>query len=159
MPFTFNRLQQRNALIIADDWKYEEPYSFYDMTSDPDDYNELVDEQLRNGSEYFEATVNGELIGFFSLSVTADEIEIGLGLRPDCCGKGIGREFVNSIIGYINDNYSYGTLSMSVATFNLRAIKAYEACGFVKQTTYMQRTNGGEYEFVKMIKQRPPHAI
>lgn len=152
MLFVFDKLQQNNALIIANDWKYEEPYSFYDMTSDIDDYNELVNESLRNESAYFEATVDGELVGFFCLSVEKDEIEIGLGLKPDFCGKGIGREFLNRIIDYINEHYSYSVLSLSVAAFNKRAIKVYEACGFKQQTTFMQETNGGKYEFIKLTR-------
>ena len=52
MNFTFKKLQQDNAIIIANEWKYEEPYSFYDMTADPDDYNEIVNEALRNESVY-----------------------------------------------------------------------------------------------------------
>lgn len=152
--FVFDRLRQSNALIIANDWKYEEPYSFYDMTSDMDDYNEIVNEQLRNGSEYFEATVDDELVGFFSLSAAADEIEIGLGLRPDCCGRGLGRQFLADIIDYVNRHYSCGVLCVSVASFNKRAVRVYEACGFSKQMTYMQQTNGGTYEFIKMTKRR-----
>lgn len=154
MIFHFDKLQHKNALIIANDWKYEEPYSFYDMTSDLEDYNELVNEALRNGNEYFEATVNGELVGFFCLSKEEDEIEIGLGLSPDFCGKGLGREFLNCVIDYINKRYSYGVLSMSVASFNKRAIKVYESCGFKEQTTFLQETNGGKYEFIKYTKRK-----
>lgn len=154
MTFHFHPLQHKNALIIANDWKYEGPYAFYDMTSDVDDYNELVDESLRNGCAYFEATVDDELVGFFCLSMEDGEIEIGLGLKPDCCGKGIGREFVNSIIDYINEHYVYNVLSMSVASFNQRAIKVYKSCGFREQMTYMQDTNGGKYEFMKLAKRK-----
>lgn len=152
MTFHFDILQQKHALIIADEWKYEEPYSFYDMTADIDDYNELVNESLRNESEYFEATFNDELVGFFCLSIEANEIEIGLGLRPDFCGRGIGRDFLNQIINFINERYSYNTLSVSVASFNKRAIKVYKSCGFQEQATFLQETNGGKYEFIKLIK-------
>lgn len=154
MNFTFKKLQQDNAIIIANEWKYEEPYSFYDMTADPDDYNEIVNEALRNESVYLEAILNNELAGFFCLEIEENEIEIGLGLKPSLCGKGIGKEFLNCIIFYINQNYSYNLLSMSVASFNKRAIKVYESCGFKKQITFMQETNGGVYEFIKMIKEK-----
>lgn len=152
MTFAIDRLRQKNALIIADCWKYEEPYSFYDMTSDEEDYNELVNEELRNQSEYFEVTADDELVGFFCLSVTMDEIEIGLGLKPEYCGKGIGRSFLKCILGYIDEHYTYNVLVMSVASFNKRAIRVYEACGFAQHGTFMQETNGGRYEFVKMLK-------
>ncbi len=154
MTFTINKLQQKNALIIADDWKYDDPYSFYDMTADLDDYNEIVNETLRNVCNYFEVIANDELKGFFSITLTNNDIEIGLGLRPDCCGKGIGRGFVDCIINYIDVHYNYNALILSVASFNKRAIKVYEACGFVQQETFIQETNGGMYDFIKMIRRR-----
>lgn len=39
---------------------------------------------------------------------------------------------------------------LSVASFNMRAIKAYQAVGFVKIRDYAQMTNGGTYDFVEM---------
>lgn len=38
MTFEFQRLSQNNALIIANRWKYDGAYSFYDMTADLEDY-------------------------------------------------------------------------------------------------------------------------
>lgn len=56
-------------MIIADEWKYEEPYSFYDMTADIDDYNELVNEALRNQNEWFEARIDDDMVGYFCLCI------------------------------------------------------------------------------------------
>lgn len=69
MKFTFKRMQQNSAMIIADEWKYEEPYSFYDMTADIDDYNELVNEALRNQNEWFEARIDDDMVGYFCLCI------------------------------------------------------------------------------------------
>lgn len=130
MKFTFKRMQQNSAIIIADEWKYEEPYSFYDMTADLDDYNELVNEALRNKNEWFEAHADDELVGYFCLCIENDNIDIGLGLRPDYCGRGMGKQFLTDIICFIERSYAYSTLSMDVAAFNKRAIKVYNSCGF-----------------------------
>ena len=65
MLFCFQKLSQKNALIIADNWKYDGEYAFYDMTADPEDYEEFVDEKLRNENDHFEAIMEGDLVGFF----------------------------------------------------------------------------------------------
>ena len=147
-------MQQNSAIIIADEWKYEEPYSFYDMAADLDDYNELVNEALRNKNEWFEAHADDELVGYFCLCIENDNIDIGLGLRPDYCGRGMGKQFLTDIICFIERSYAYSTLSMDVAAFNKRAIKVYNSCGFKETHSFLQHTNGGEYDFIHLIMQK-----
>ncbi len=60
MDFIFKKLTQTNALDIANNWKYDGIYSFYDMDADIEDYDEFVNEELRNQSDYFEAIYNGD---------------------------------------------------------------------------------------------------
>lgn len=43
--FHFKKLQQKHALMIANEWKYEGEYAFYDMTADQQDYEEFIDEK------------------------------------------------------------------------------------------------------------------
>ena len=153
MEFAFRPLSQVHALEIANDWKYDGIYSFYDMTADEEDYAEFVDENLRNKNDYFEALEHDELIGFFCVIQEGNSIEIGLGLRPDICGKGKGKEFVRQITDYIENNYKFDKLVMNVAAFNQRAIKVYRSCGFKEQETISRSSNGGIYEFLSMVKE------
>ena len=53
MTFEFQRLSQNNALIIANRWKYDGAYSFYDMTADLEDHEEFIDEGLRNANDHY----------------------------------------------------------------------------------------------------------
>lgn len=153
--FHFKKLQQKHALMIANEWKYEGEYAFYDMTADQQDYEEFIDEKKRNQHGYYEAYLNHVLVGFFCIIEQDNEIEIGLGLAPNYCGKGIGKIFLNSILTFIDQHYpKQHTLCLLVATFNQRAIKVYESCGFVKESYFNQRTNGSVYPFVKMTKNR-----
>lgn len=50
MEFVFSKLSQPNALDIADNWKYDGEYSFYDMTEDIEDYE--VIKCVSNGGMY-----------------------------------------------------------------------------------------------------------
>jgi len=49
----------------------------------------LLDEQVR-GDAYLEAMSEGGLAGFFCVHAENGTAEIGLGLRPDLCRKGLG---------------------------------------------------------------------
>lgn len=43
MELVFRPLTQIHALEIANEWKYDDIYSFYDMTADAEDYKEFID--------------------------------------------------------------------------------------------------------------------
>src|SRR5699024_8228748 len=107
MEFIFRPLTEIHALEIANEWKYDGIYSFYDMTADAEDYEEFIDEDLRNQNDHYEAWENDELIGFFCVIQETPSIEIGLGMRPDICGKGKGKQFVMQIINFIEHNYKF----------------------------------------------------
>lgn len=63
MDFRILSMTQKNAQIIADQWKYEGIYSFYDISADPEDYQEFVTPDLRS-DKYFEVYEKNELVGF-----------------------------------------------------------------------------------------------
>lgn len=154
MTFEFQPLSQGSALVIANQWKYDGVYSFYDMTADLEDYEEFIDEDLRNTNDHYQAMVNGELAGFFCVVQDGPAIEIGLGLRPDLCGKGVGTEFVDQMISLIDAHYQFDKLAVRVAAFNQRAAKVYRRCGFRDVKVIQQNSNGGVYEFLVMEKPR-----
>lgn len=143
------KMKQSEAEIIANNWKYEGVYSFYDMTDDIEDYEEIISEEQR-GERYFSVLYNKELYGFFCVEQEKDTIEIGLGMKPQCTGKGNGVTFVNNILKFVSSKYSYDTIILDVASFNKRAIKVYERAGFTKTKEIMVNTNGGNYEFTVM---------
>lgn len=148
MELLFIKMTQEEAQVIAS-WKYEGVYSFYDSTADEEDYQEFIDEHKRNG-DYYSIYNEGMLIGFVSFQITNDDLELGLGLKPDFTGQGIGLAFVNATLDYIFSHYHVSSISLSVALFNQRAIKVYKKAGFVEVATFIQETNGGKFEFQKM---------
>lgn len=151
MAFDIERLDQPSAYSIANEWKYPDVYSFYDMTSDPEDYEEIMDPLLR-AENYFQVLKDDRLFGFFVVEKNPDHnvMNMGLGIRPELTGKGLGQAFVSEIITYIHKNYSVKMLRLGVAAFNKRAQKVYEKIGFKQTKMYDQETNGSIYPFIEM---------
>ncbi len=131
-------------------WAYEPPYDFYDLAADPDDAKELFDPALR---ERYRAVLDDdeELIGFWYLRPRGDEVEVGLGLRPDLTGRSLGTGFVEAELAYARERWSPGAFRLYVAGWNARAIRVYERLGFrevARQLRSFERF--GEVEFVEM---------
>jgi ribosomal-protein-alanine N-acetyltransferase len=149
MNFKFRKMTNQEAQEIAG-WRYAPPYDFYDWVSDLDDLAELLD-ACRRGDDYFSASdEQGALAGSFQFRRNGIVVEVGLGLRPDLTGKGLGRGFLVAGLDFARWSFSPDIFRLSVATFNERAIKVYESVGFVAGRTYPHETNGGVYEFLEM---------
>ncbi len=143
------KMKQPEAEEIANSWKYDGEYAFYDMTADPEDYEEIMCPNLRR-NRYFSVFDNDVLIGFFCIEQEESFIELGLGLRPDLTGHGKGRDFLEEILYFVKKRYSFESIHLDVASFNQRAIKVYERAGFVKTGNVLVATNGGQYVFTQM---------
>lgn len=138
-------------------WKYEEPYSLYSM--DEESYKELM-----NGFYYLAEGPQKELIGYFCYgeSATVPGIrkhgaysgegytDIGLGMKPNYTGLGHGPSFVLSGIRYAKGHLGARKIRLTVASFNTRAIKAYEKSGFKKGETFLNESPYGKREFMIM---------
>jgi ribosomal-protein-alanine N-acetyltransferase len=149
VKFEFRKMTDEEAQQIAG-WRYVTPYDFYDWVSDPDDLAELLDPR-RRGEDYFSAfDEEGALVGSFQFKRDGKAVEVGLGLRPELTGKGLGRGFLLAGLDFARGAFAPDIFRLSVATFNERAIKVYEGVGFVHGRTYQHETNGGMYEFLEM---------
>jgi ribosomal-protein-alanine N-acetyltransferase len=145
-------LRQEDAEAIAE-WRYPEPYSFYDWTADPDDLRELLDAALRGDAYWAVRDEANELVGYFEFKPKDEQtVEIGLGLRPDLTGRGLGGSFLAAGLEFARTRFAPARFVLSVATFNDRAIKVYERAGFTRERIYMHSTNGAEWEFLKMSR-------
>jgi [ribosomal protein S18]-alanine N-acetyltransferase len=181
MAFTFKPMQENDAHAIIT-WHYEAPYDFYDAESDLEDLAELLDPHSWEETYYAVFNEQHELAGFFVFKRVDDEtLEIGLGLRPDLTGKGIGVAFLDAGLAFARDHFATPTkyniaskymqdaglafardhfatarFCLNVAAFNRRAIRVYERAGFVPLHTFLHQTNGGEYEFLHMVRPIDP---
>ena len=122
-------------------WKYPEPYAVYNMRTD-----EAEVEQLMNGLHMAVVDETGALSGFLAFgwsaqvvcgeteSIYADESfsDLGLGLRPDLCGRGKGRDLVKCGIAFLKELFPEDGVRLTVRGDNQRAITLYEKMNFKK---------------------------
>ena len=96
-------------------WSYPGVYAFYDFAADAKDLAELLDADSRVG-RYFSASLPAHGLGGFLEIKPAGEasVEIGLGLRPDCTGHGLGRAFVMHLCTWAATRCGVATISLRV---------------------------------------------
>ncbi|WP_211655392.1 GNAT family N-acetyltransferase [Planococcus alpniumensis] len=150
MDYIFQKMTQEQAQDIAGNWRYDGEYSFYDMDADPEDLEEFLDPEKR-ADNYFIVFQDNEAVGFYSFRLADQEtLDIGFGMKPDLTGRGQGSAFLKAGLDFAKSNYHPQKITLSVADFNKRAIKLYEKLGFRKVESFVQATNGGHFDFVKM---------
>lgn len=152
MKFEFQPMDQDWARAIAG-WHYEGIYAFYDMEQDAGDLEELLDPNSWKDHTYAVTDDQGDLVGFFCFEPQKEGVVIGLGLRPDLTGRGWGQSFLEAGLELAREKYRPAAFLLSVATFNQRAIHVYRKAGFEDAEVYLHETNGGQYEFLRMVRE------
>ena len=114
MDWNFTPMTAEAAQAIAL-WQYEPPYDFYNWEEEDGPDGPLVP---------------GAFVCLEESPYTPGFLDIGLGLWPDLCGKGLGAGFVLAGLAFGRREYGAERFRLSVAAFNRRAIKIYEKCGF-----------------------------
>lgn len=146
--FEWKWMTNEVALEIVE-WEYDGEYSFYDIQNDIDDLDEFLNPFKWN--HYAAIYEDEKLVGYFTFNpLNLHEVEIGLGLHPELTGKGKGYSFLEYAIDIALKWYEPKKLIVNVAEFNNRAIRVYEKSGFKRVSQFQQKTNGGEYPFVRL---------
>ncbi len=158
MPFTLGPITQADAGEISR-WRYGAPYSMYD--GDPASVASLLDPRFLYHSVY---DGNGCLAGYFCFGEDArvpagrrlgvyerePALDVGLGMRPDLAGRGLGTEFVLAGLRFAKEAYAPPAFRLTVASSNLRAVRVYERVGFEAVEQFGARTPEGGREWLLM---------
>ncbi|MCR2807840.1 GNAT family N-acetyltransferase [Paenibacillus soyae] len=137
------------------EWRYDPPYDFYNWPAWEDmkkDGIEFGDPVLRYNQYASVLGPGGLLIGFaqfFPLGTSV--IRLGLGLRPELCGLGLGQLLVRAVSEEARRRSPGAEVDLEVLTWNARAIRTYEKAGFRIEDTYMRPTKDGEQECHCMV--------
>jgi RimJ/RimL family protein N-acetyltransferase len=136
------------ALAEIGTWRYDPPYDFYDGDADP----------VLNPERFYEALdEDGAFVGNFYFEEKGDALEIGLGLRPDLTGRGLGLEFFLAGLQFGRERFRPRRMILNVAAFNERAIKVYERAGFRETGRRVRQfERWGAVEFVEMEEVAEP---
>ena len=160
MQFNFVLLEEADARAIVA-WCYEGQYAVYNWEEE-DDPAEMLD---RRSPRYVVKDERGELVGFFTYGSSAQvwdsgethlysehhTITIGLGMRPDLTGKGLGLAFTQAGMDFARQQFKPEYFRLYVLEFNERAIRVYERAGFERTGIYTQvRAVYGNRDFVEM---------
>jgi RimJ/RimL family protein N-acetyltransferase len=139
-------------------WQYEPPYDIYNCPPE-----EIGDAVLYNidpkNNVYAMFDETDTLVGYCSYGRDAqvpggnyseEALDIGLMIKPQLTGQGLGRAFAEEVIRNGVSKYEPKILRVTIAAFNQRAMRVWEKNGF-QRTQDFKRSND-EMEFVIMMK-------
>lgn len=127
-------------------WRYDSPYDIYSWL--PWEQMKALDVEFGNPvlrAEQYVSLVDdkGVLTGFAQYFPLQGVTRLGVGMRPDLCGKGYGKSFVLTIVDEARRRKPENEIDLEVLTWNTRAIRAYQKSGFVITDLYEKMTPGG----------------
>ncbi|MBM7616415.1 GNAT family N-acetyltransferase [Alkaliphilus hydrothermalis] len=150
----------RDCAIEISNWTYEEPYNIYNGVRSEEFIQELLD-----GNYFSVIEENDEIVGFYCFGSAAQVpigkqyqayddmsfVDIGLGMRPDLCGKGEGYDFFIKGLEFAQNKFLAKKFRLTVALFNKRAIKLYKRIGFNKIITFERKNADSAMSFLVMV--------
>lgn len=152
MKYRFEQMTEKHASKICK-WQYEPPYSMYSMTVD--DISYLIDP----ANQYFSISTSAdEIIGYCCFgkdaqvpggtyqSPSSESLDLGIGMRPDLTGQGLGVEFVREVLDFGLEQFSPKGFRASIAAFNLRSVAVFERLGFGQTHTFERESDKLEFK-------------
>ncbi len=134
----FAPLTQAHAQAICN-WRYPPPYDIFNRTSWQQLEAAEVDlgDSVTRSAQYLSIIDrSGQLCGFVQLFPLVGTMRLGIGLRPDLCGQGMGAELMQRLIQEARRRAPGQHIDLEVPQWNARAIKTYQRAGFVISDSY-----------------------
>ncbi|TBL72745.1 GNAT family N-acetyltransferase [Paenibacillus thalictri] len=146
--------EEHGKLICG--WKYPAPYDIYNWPSWEQmkrHEEEFADPRIRSSQYHAVIDASGELCGFAQLFPMLGVTRLGLGMKPDRCGRrqGAGTAFVKAIVQEARRLKSDDEIDLEVLTWNERAIRTYAKAGFEPTDSYEKMTPKGMSAFYCMV--------
>lgn len=138
-------------------WKYEPPYEIYNYM--PQYLEEDVAYHIDSANNIYSMYRADELVGYCSFGQDGRvpggdysklALDIGLMIKPELTGQGLGSEFVKDVIRFARTQFKPNKLRVTILSTNLRAIRVWEKSGFQKTQTFKRERD--ELPFIIMTK-------
>lgn len=135
------------------DWQYDGEYAAYNLP----DYAQMQQRQMgfcnpqrqKNFYSYYDGS---RLVGFTNLLEEEKAVFVGIGVSPDLCNKGYGRQILTLVRQIAAQLYPNKPLYLEVRCWNRRAIACYQRAGFcIKGEAFEQTTPMGKGSFYRMV--------
>ena len=158
------RLIDKLAIQTILRWQYSGEYMLYNALLDPEtaDIDAVSLEFFVNPHNAYAAYDEaGVLIGFCCFGVdaqvpggdyTEDALDVGLGLRPDLTGQGLGTNFLGAILALAQREFDPLPPRATIAAFNARSQRIFAKNGFQTVQRFMSRSDP-PLAFVVMVKE------
>jgi len=154
----FQPMDEASAREIAG-WRYPPPYDFYNCPEDGVETEVLC---LLNPDHLYHTVWDrgGELVGLAGFGADcrvpggdygADALDVGGGLRPDRCGRGMGAGFWKAALEVARRHFAPAAFRVTVAAFNKRALRVWERLGFCVVEVF-EATHSGK-PFVVLVRE------
>jgi [ribosomal protein S18]-alanine N-acetyltransferase len=137
VPRLLRRAFSADEARAVSGWTYPPPYDVYD--SDPAAVR-LFLERTPDGEGYYPAVDDGGSVVAFAVlgaeaRVSGQEpapgvVDLGLGVRPDLTGSGVGGALVRQAIDLARELFRPAAVRSAVAVFNERSIALCRRAGF-----------------------------
>ena len=125
--YRFQQMDDEEAREISG-WRYEPPYDFYDADERRGRSGRATGSRARRKAPTSRSsTTEGSLVGFFQFENEGEAVDVGLDLRPDLTGEVSGSSIVLAGLEFARRRLLPGRFTLSVATFNERAIRSTSA--------------------------------
>ena len=121
-------------------WRYGAPFDIYNIL--------LAAEEMRQYLAFCVDPVNemysirddsGDVVGFCVFGADAQinggdysqsDLDVGMGVRPDHTGKGLGTEFADAVIEFAKAKHAPKALRVTILEYNKRAQRVWERLWF-----------------------------
>lgn len=158
MKINYHLADEKSAREFVQ-WQYEPPYDIYNCP--PEGVDDAVQYNIDPANNVYAMFDQNEgLVGYCSYGRDAqvpggdyseEALDIGLMIKPELTGRGLGAKFSEEVIQNGIDKYAPKKLRVTIAAFNKRAIRTWEKNVF--QQTQKFKREGDGMEFVIMTKE------
>lgn len=135
-------------------WEYAGEYAIYN--NEPYEQQKAKGYGFANAKNNFYSFYDGAaLVGFINLYEEETEVFFGIGVNPECCGKGYGQQMTKTAWEISRTLFPEKRLYLEVRTWNNRAVRCYQKAGFqIVGEPICQVTSIGEGTFYHMVREK-----